>query len=509
MSFNLIVFYRYDYPNTLSNKQIIVHLFEWKWLDIAKECEDFLQYYGYGAIQVSPPMEHITLSKNNDMPWWVRYQPVSYKLESRSGNETQFIEMVERCNKVGIRIIVDVVFNHMTGIGMKQGSDGVSSSSGSYFDSTPDVQNYPAAGYDKIHFNNRRCNRSIKEYEYRTSVESVKNCRLKGLLDLNQANEHVRSVIVDYLDHLLNIGVAGFRIDASKHMWPGDLEIILKRTKNIKNNIYGPNKRPFAVHEVIDLGGEAIRCDEYITIGRYTDMNYGKIIAQAARRQMDWSDLVQFGAGYGYGNLASHDVLVFIDNHDNQRELNPYVLNYKERDQYALCVGFMLAWNYGLPRIMSSYVFETLDQGPPNYGQSRNYETKSPIIKSDKSCKWKSGWVCEHRWQAIRAMTLFRMAAYDSNTSDFTVDKHRLAFARTGKGYFALNNGDNIWQITVDTKLPPGDYCDVWSGELELNQCTGKTITVDHDGLISFFLNYLLIIFRFIWLFQLNLLTYP
>lgn len=93
-------------------------------------------------------------------------------------------------------------------------------------------------------------------------------------------------------------------------MWPGDLEIILKRTKNIKNNvrflpkiskkkvkdilmlylfkIYGPNKRPFAVHEVIDLGGEAIRCDEYITIGRYTDMNYGKIIAQAARRQMDW-----------------------------------------------------------------------------------------------------------------------------------------------------------------------------------------------------------------------------
>lgn len=77
------------------------------------------------------------------------------------------------------RIIVDVVFNHMTGIGMKQGSDGVSSSSGSYFDSTPDVQNYPAAGYDKIHFNNRRCNRSIKEYEYRTSVESVDADSLK------------------------------------------------------------------------------------------------------------------------------------------------------------------------------------------------------------------------------------------------------------------------------------------------------------------------------------------
>lgn len=58
-------------------------------------------------------MEHITLSKNNDMPWWVRYQPVSYKLESRSGNETQFIEMVERCNKVGIRFLSNFLLNSL------------------------------------------------------------------------------------------------------------------------------------------------------------------------------------------------------------------------------------------------------------------------------------------------------------------------------------------------------------------------------------------------------------
>ncbi|KHJ88756.1 hypothetical protein OESDEN_11447 [Oesophagostomum dentatum] len=81
----------------------MVHLFEWKWTDIAKECEDFLQYYGYGAVQTSPPNEHITLTQNNDVPWWVRYQPVSYKLISRSGNEEQFIDMVNRCNNVGVR----------------------------------------------------------------------------------------------------------------------------------------------------------------------------------------------------------------------------------------------------------------------------------------------------------------------------------------------------------------------------------------------------------------------
>lgn len=35
------VFGQFD-PNFLDNRQGIVHLFEWKWLDIADECENFL-----------------------------------------------------------------------------------------------------------------------------------------------------------------------------------------------------------------------------------------------------------------------------------------------------------------------------------------------------------------------------------------------------------------------------------------------------------------------------------
>lgn len=36
----------------LPNRSTIIHFFEWKWSDIAKECEDFLAHKGYGAIQV-------------------------------------------------------------------------------------------------------------------------------------------------------------------------------------------------------------------------------------------------------------------------------------------------------------------------------------------------------------------------------------------------------------------------------------------------------------------------
>lgn len=38
--------------NQWDNRNTIVHLFEWKWKDIANECEQFLQHKGYGGVQV-------------------------------------------------------------------------------------------------------------------------------------------------------------------------------------------------------------------------------------------------------------------------------------------------------------------------------------------------------------------------------------------------------------------------------------------------------------------------
>ena len=49
-------------------------------------------------------------------PWWERYQPASYHLETRSGTEAEFETMVARCNAVNVRIYVDLVINHMTGV---------------------------------------------------------------------------------------------------------------------------------------------------------------------------------------------------------------------------------------------------------------------------------------------------------------------------------------------------------------------------------------------------------
>lgn len=39
-------------PHFYPNRTTIVHLFEWKFDDIARECENFLGPNGYGAVQV-------------------------------------------------------------------------------------------------------------------------------------------------------------------------------------------------------------------------------------------------------------------------------------------------------------------------------------------------------------------------------------------------------------------------------------------------------------------------
>lgn len=49
----------YTKPQCQGKRQVIVHLFEWRWPDIANECEAYLGPKGFCAVQVSPPNEHI------------------------------------------------------------------------------------------------------------------------------------------------------------------------------------------------------------------------------------------------------------------------------------------------------------------------------------------------------------------------------------------------------------------------------------------------------------------
>lgn len=354
----------------------MVHLFEWKWSDIARECEDFLAPNGYAGVQVSPPTENTIIGAR---PWWERYQPISYGLTTRSGNEASFTDMTRRCNAVGVRIYVDLLLNHMsatTGVGTG-GTTGNAES-----------RDFPAVPYTAADFH------APCEINW-GNADSIRRCQLVGLPDLDQSRVHVRNMLVNMMNHLISLGVTGFRVDAMKHMHPADLANMFGRLDNLNVNFGFPqNARPYIVGEVIDHGGEAISGSEYTSLGQITEFRFANDMARSFRGSSALRWLNNIGEAWGYH--PSNHVLTFVDNHDIQRGSS---LSYKDGRLYIMATAFHLAWTYGTPRIMSSFEFTGHDQGPP---QDANGNLQSPVFNPDGTCG--GGWICEHRWRQMANM---------------------------------------------------------------------------------------------------------
>lgn len=470
-------------PNNQKDRQAIVHLFEWKWDDIAAECERFLGPKGYAGVQVSPPNENIVIYQDVvKRPWWERYQPISYKLITRSGDEAAFASMVNRCNAVGVRIYVDCVFNQMTP-GSGTGVGGTSCNGG--------AMDFPGVPYSAFDFTPRdRCPSRSGDIENYGDANQVRNCKLSGMPDLNQGSDYVRTKIRDYLNKLSGMGVAGFRIDAAKHMWPGDLQALLGSLNDLPTDKGFPGgTRPFIFQEVIEAGSEPIKAYEYFGVGRVTEFKYGQFLSDAFHGHNQLKYLHNFGEGWGM--MPDGNALVFIDNHDNQRGSGGggSHLTFRESKLYKMAVGFMLAWPYGFPRVMSSYYWDAVYRegflgddsswvGPPHDG---NFNIMSPEIKEDNSCG--GGWMCEHRWRQIYSMVKFRNLAQGTGVSDWWDNgSNQISFCRGDKGFVAFNNDGYDLNQSLETCMQQGTYCDIISGEKIDGHCTGKTITVGGDG---------------------------
>ncbi|XP_017752232.1 PREDICTED: alpha-amylase 1-like [Eufriesea mexicana] len=447
-------------PHFAPGHDAIVHLFEWKWNDIATECENFLGPMGYGGVQVSPIQENLVI---DNRPWWERYQPISYLWITRSGTREEFINMVARCNNAGVRIYVDVIMNHMSG-NWKDARGTGNSEANTY------IMAYYQVPYTDANFHHS-C--SVNNYN---NPSNVRNCELTGLHDLDQSQEYVRSKLTDFLNDAIDVGVAGFRVDAAKHMWPRDLNIIYSRLKNL-NTEHGfpPNARPYVFQEVIDYGNEAISKREYNQMASVIEFKYAAEISNAFRGNNLLKWLVNWGEQWGL--LPPRDALVFVDNHDTQRG-NSQVLTYKSSKTYKMAVAFMLAHPFGTPRVMSSFAFDISDQGPPHDG---NGNIQSPSFNADNSCN--GGWICEHRWRQIYNMVRFRNTVHGTSVNDWWDNgSNQIAFSRGNSGFVAFNGDQYDMRATVKTSLPPGQYCDVITGNLVNGSCTGKVVNVEQNG---------------------------
>jgi alpha-amylase len=428
--------------------QVVVHLFEWKWTDVARECTTVLGPKGYGGVQVSPPQEHIVLP-DRGFPWWQRYQPISYQLVTRSGNRQQFADMVAACHAAGVQVYADAVINHMAG-GWPAGTVGSAGSSFSHY-------NYPGIyQVQDFHHCGRNGNDDIANYG---DAFEVQNCELVDLADLATDTDYVRGRLAAYLNDLLSLGVDGFRVDAAKHMPAGDIA-------NIESRL---SRSAYVYQEVIFGAGEPIQPNQYEGNGDLLEFRYGQTIGGAFKGGQ-LASLQNLGSQGGWepGNKA----VVFTDNHDTQRSGAGNILTYKDGQTYTLANVFELAWPYGTPVIMSSFSFSNNDAGPPSNGGGST---------ADVSCG--NGWVCEHRQRPIANMVGFRNAVGSAAVANWWSNgNNQVAFSRGGAGFVAVNREGGALSRTFSTGLPAGTYCDVIHGDVSGSTCSGPTVTVNGTG---------------------------
>ena len=456
---------------------VFVHLFDWKWTDIATECENVLGPAGFKAVQVSPPQEH---SITPTFDWSERYQPVSYSIAlSRSGTGAEFADMVTRCKAVGVGIIVDAVINHMTNFP----SPGVGSNGTAYT-----KYSYPGL-YTQNDFH-APC--PITNYQ---SAANVQDCELFSLPDLNTGKPSVRQKIADYLTMLVNLGVAGFRIDAAKHIQQVELDSIIAL---VNWAAVGAGKPlPYFYLEVIGSSGEAVTTHDYFGEGydtggaaditEFTFVGVGDKFRNVGGQHISQLNPTgtpgnRFSEG-AWGLMPTDKAVVFLQNHDTQHNCG---LSYRDGDVFRLANVWMLAQPYGYPSILSSFAFNCPSgnsMGPPSDGGGHTIDL---ICSSSLETATIGEWVCEHRDPAILNMVAFRRVVAGSDINHWFDDgANAIAFSRGNLGFVAINLEATTLAQTVATGLPAGTYCDRLTGGLVGAACVGTAVTVDVSGMVQ------------------------
>ncbi|MDD2434755.1 MAG: alpha-amylase family glycosyl hydrolase [Bacilli bacterium] len=170
----------------------ILHLLNWKLNDIINELEQ-INNQGFNAVQINPIQP---LKEDNYSNWWLSYQPCGFRIGNQYGSKEDLIRLCECANNYNIRIIADVICNHMAG--------------------SNDNQIKPHDQVDEILKNNPQFWKEPKNIDDWDNRYQVINYCIGNLPGLQLQNHDLQNIIINFLNELIDCGVSGFRFDAAK-----------------------------------------------------------------------------------------------------------------------------------------------------------------------------------------------------------------------------------------------------------------------------------------------------
>lgn len=194
---------------------------------------DYIADLGFTGIWFMPLMQSTTYHKYDTVDY--------YSIDEEYGTLDDFKELLEECDKRGIKVIIDLAINH-TSSKHKWFTEMYNYVSGLSAGEEPDASVCKYIDYyniEKGKYGTSSWHRiGSSDYGYEGSFWSE-------MPDMNLANEDLRGELEEVMKYWLDLGVDGFRIDAAKEFFSGskskNVEVLKWLTdycKSVKEDAY-------------------------------------------------------------------------------------------------------------------------------------------------------------------------------------------------------------------------------------------------------------------------------
>lgn len=413
---------------------VILHAFNWTFDEVKNKATE-IRSLGYDGVLISPP----ALSEGD--AWYDRYQPIDYRvIDSPLGNLQRLKEMIVALKSNGLKVFVDIVFNHMA----HRPDDDLDFPGASLlarYKNEPHFQENRLFGnldemlFTAPDFNPKGCIDS-SAYDDPNKLDEVRDARIcdirakEGLPDLTETSARVIAMQRAYLQALKELGVEGFRIDAAKHMHIEHIQQVF--TPDITKGL-------FVFGEIIPAHhGQYL--DEFITNSNFSayDFNLFYALHEALKPTGSFETLVMPEGLDPFRSLA------FAITHDipNNEAMRVFIMDENDpaRTDENIAYAYVLGRDGGVPLIYS------------DHGEQAGMYTEL----------WKDA----YRKPIIQKMIAFHNEMFGKKMEVLSAGPSHLIISREGAGLILINKSSEIVTVEIPANGIQGSFINGLNDEL-------------------------------------------
>ena len=444
----------------------ILHCWNWSYKTIENNLQ-LIAECGYSAIQTSPatqPKDYMydgEVGMEVGIPgiggsgnWWKVYQPVTYSVcdngQTWFGTKEELESLCAKAEEYGIKVIVDIVANHMGNVkGWQNSLEDISPQVGEYWNE--DMM----TNEEYWHINDLQIWMSDSRLHFTQGS--------MGMPDLNTANTKVQNYIKNYLLELIDCGVDGFRFDAAKHIetpdddpafasdfWPN----VLYPAYDYYKAQNGDNL--YVYGEILNTVGDNFSINSYTKYMSVTDNSAGNHLLDAIRN---------FNAGSLNLNYPAEKSVLWAESHDTYMN---------ESSRYGSDMSILRTWALVANKDNAAKLFFVR----PYYSDDTLIDGKDGAFRGDLKTSLTPAIMGEcptYTWASNEAAAINHFNNRFVNCKDNIGCDGSVMYCQRGQGIVLVNlNGSGNVRISAHG-LADGVYTD---------EITGNTFTVS-GGMIS------------------------